>query len=135
MSNGDILFSQIMDFHSAQEWNDLNSKYPDNLILVTFYTNTCPICKAFSPNFAAAQKDFSKKKVIFGRINAEEIPIVSGQLGIQGVPTTLSIKNKEIIHRFSGNYSKPQLRSLINDLLVKYFKQKPLVDDADLMFM
>jgi thioredoxin-like negative regulator of GroEL len=135
MSNISNPFTQIIDFHSAQEWNELNAKYPDKLIIVTFYTNTCPICKAFAPNFTAAQKDFGKKQVIFGRINADEIPMVSGQLGIQGVPTTLSIKDKEIIHRFSGNYSKPQLRSLINDLLVKYFKQKPLVDDADLMFM
>jgi thioredoxin-like negative regulator of GroEL len=125
----------ILEFHTAQEWNDINSRFSSNLIIVTFFTNTCPICKSFAPNFQAAQKEFKLKPVVFGRINAEEVPLVAAQLGIEGVPQTLFIKEKEIIRRMTGNISKIQLRGTINDLLVKYFHQKPVFDDSSSMYM
>ena len=141
MRKGNLLMVQnrvpkeIIEFKSAAEWNELNLKFKDNLILVTFYTNSCPICKSFAPHFAATQKEFIIRNVIFCRMNAEINPVIASQLGVAGVPATVLIKNKEIIHRFTGSMVKAQLKSLINQILVKEFKQKPIVDESDSMYL
>ena len=98
-----------------------------------FYTNTCPVCAAYKPQFFDIQKEFKQQDVVFLRINSELLYSVANQFGIMAVPTTVFLKGQEVLFRGSGMYPKPQLRSLINDALKKYFKIFTI--DEDLMYV
>lgn len=129
--------SQVIDVTSIQEFNNYLTEFRENLIILTFYTRTCSICKSFAPHFTSAQQEFEPKGVLFARINATDNPLITQQFQIQGVPFTLFIKDKEAIHSFTGGASPTQFRSVINDVLQKHFgmEKKISPDSYETMYM
>jgi thiol-disulfide isomerase/thioredoxin len=128
--------NNVVMLHTVDETNNYLRELKDNLIILNFYTNTCSVCKSFAPSFAAIQKEFHKHKVLFGKIDANELSLIAQQFNIMGVPHTIFVKNKEIVHSVSGGFPKPQFRNLVQDVLEKFFNVKTkTIDDSNLMYM
>jgi thioredoxin 1 len=128
--------NDIINIATVADFNALLNKYPEKLLVITFFTDTCSICKSYAPAFAQTQKDYTQYKVIFGRANLEQMPLVSQQFNIMGVPTTIFVKNKEIVHMVSGGFPKSQLKSMVADVLKKFFNVKVKnISDIDTMYM
>ena len=128
--------NEVVEIPSTSEFNEMLNKFQNQLIIVTFYTETCPICKSFAPAFTGVQKELSKYNVFFGRANLNQMPIVGEQFNIMGVPTTIFVKNKEIVLMRSGGFPKTQFRQMVEEVLWKFFNikvKKPA--DADTMYM
>ena len=121
---------------SATAFNADMKALTDNLIIITFYTKTCSVCKAFAPQFAATQQEFKGDAVYFAQINAEELPMIAQQFNIMAVPNTFFIKDQKIIFQMTGDIPRAQLRSLISDTLRKVFgKKSQATQEFDAMFM
>lgn len=128
--------NNVVEIPSTAEFNEMLNKYQNQLIIVTFYTETCSICKSFAPAYSAVQKDLNKYDILFGRANLNQMPIVGQQFNIMGVPTTIFVKNKEIVLMRSGGFPKTQFRQMVEEVLWKFFSvkvKKPA--DADTMYM
>jgi thioredoxin 1 len=126
----------VVHVNDITAFNEDLTTYKDHLIILTFFTDICSVCKAFAPQFAATQKEFQNEDVYFARINAQNYPQIAQQFDILGVPYTIFIKDKEIIQSFSGLKGKGPLRAIIKDLLQKYFKKESKVgQEFDMMYM
>lgn len=127
---------EVLQFQEIAKVNEILEAYQDHLIIINFYTNSCPICRSFKPSFFAVQKEFLKEKVLFAQINANQMPSIAQQFNIRGVPHTIFVKKGEIVHQASGGFPKPQFRRMVNDVLKQFFHVKTTSSQAeDMMFM
>lgn len=127
--------NDVLEITNISQYTEIFNNYSENLIIITFYTNSCPVCAAFKPSFYAVQKEFEKQKVIFARLNSDSISAIAAQYNIMAVPTTIFFKGKAEIYRNTGMYPKPQFRSVINDVLKKFFNVKNGPSEQDMMYM
>jgi len=109
----------VVDIESVDHFNKLVSDYKDDIIITDFWAAWCGPCKAFAPAFSALQKEFKNKRVIFTKLNVDHHQDIAQQFGVSGIPTTLFIKGKKLVHRQVGMMPKAQFGSLIDDILRK----------------
>lgn len=70
-------------------------------IVVDVWAPWCGPCRSFAPTFQAMSEKFIGKYV-FTKINSEENPKFSQQLGVRGIPILLIFKNGREVARQSG---------------------------------
>jgi len=80
--------------------------------IITFYSPTCPYCRAFEPIFGSVSRKF-EGKAAFLRVNVYRFPNIPRRLGIFSVPTTLFIVNEKIIRVIPGVIREDELESLV----------------------
>lgn len=85
---------------------------PGKTVLIEFYTNTCPTCRAMRQtleDIAEERNDFD----IF-IVNADENPGFVREYGIRSVPTFISFKDGKIVHRVAGAVSRCELKKMVS---------------------
>ncbi len=110
----------VVNIESVDHFNTLVNDY-DSLIIVDFWAQWCGPCKSFGPHFEALQKEYLKagKNVIFAKLNVDENQSIAQQFQVTGIPTTLFIKNKKLVHRQVGMAPKAQFAKIIESVLQK----------------
>jgi len=74
----------------------------------------CGPCKSFAPIFEqAAQKH---EQIAFGKINADEQPLLANQLKIRSLPTVLSFKQGQIHEMKIGALPPQQFNHMLTGL-------------------
>ncbi len=81
-------------------------KYP--LLVVDFWAPWCGPCRMVSPVIEELASELSGK-VVFGKLNVDENPSVSGAFGIQSIPTIMIFKEGQVVDGFLGAVTKPQI--------------------------
>ncbi|CAM1511723.1 Fc.00g092360.m01.CDS01 [Cosmosporella sp. VM-42] len=85
-------YDQILDQAAAE----------DQPVLVDAFAEWCGPCKAISPKLEQWSNSADYKNVVFVKIDVDELPDLSQDLGIRAMPTFILFKNKEKIGEVVG---------------------------------
>ncbi len=88
----------------------------DKPVLVDFFAEWCPPCKAQAPILEELKDRISGKADII-KIDVDKNQSVSSQYKIQSIPTLIIFKNGEIKWRSAGVFPADELERLINENL------------------
>jgi thioredoxin 1 len=82
----------------------LNSQQP---VLVDFWAQWCPPCRALAPTIDAVAGDVAGKAKV-GKVNTDENRAVAGKYGITSIPTVIVFKAGREVARLVGLRPKAQ---------------------------
>ncbi|HLC31847.1 MAG TPA: thioredoxin [Candidatus Nanoarchaeia archaeon] len=82
--------------------------------VVDFWAAWCIPCKIMAPHFAAAAKEM-KGKVHFGKVDVDAEGALAEQFDIVSIPTTLFMKEGEVVNRISGAMPKDELMKAVKE--------------------
>jgi thioredoxin len=113
--NQEKLPEEIIEIHSPEEFNNLLNSYPNKIIIIDFWAVWCGPCMFFAPIFKKLQSEY-QKDFIFVKVNVDENNSIAMRYGISGIPTTLLIKNKEIINKIVGAMDYERMKKVLEKL-------------------
>jgi len=87
-------------------------------VFVTFYSPTCPYCRAFAPIYAEAAEVYGDK-IPFLRVNTYVLPEAAQLFGVMGVPATFGIVNGKVEVLLYGLVDEARLEDAILRVLRK----------------
>jgi thioredoxin 1 len=82
------------------------ARYP--LMLVDFWAPWCGPCRMVAPVIDQLAKEYSGR-VVFGKVNVDENPIISNTFGIASIPTMMIIKGGKVVDVMIGAMPKGQI--------------------------
>ena len=102
----------VVNIESVDHFNQVVNDYQDSLIIVDFCAEWCGPCKSFGPHFEALQKEnfAAGSNIIFSKLNVDHHQSIAQQFQVSGIPTTLFIKGKKLVHRCLPDRFQPGLR-------------------------
>ena len=96
---------------SSFQQDVLKSETP---VLVDFWAPWCGPCKVVGPVVDALEKEYAGK-IKVGKMNVDDNPQVSGDLGVMSIPTLMLFKNGEVKWRQSGVVPTEYLRRVVEE--------------------
>ncbi|MFX1479371.1 MAG: thioredoxin [Promethearchaeota archaeon] len=105
----------IIEIQSSEEFNKLLKNYPDSVIIIDFWAVWCGPCMFFAPIFKKLHGEF-QKDFIFVKVNVDENNAIARKYGITGIPTTLFIKNDEVINQVVGAMNYEGMKKVLEKL-------------------
>lgn len=84
----------------------------DGIVLVDVWADWCGPCKMFAPIFDASSEE--NPDIVFGKLDSDAEPELSGALGIQAIPTLLVFRDGIGLFNQAGALPKPALDDLIS---------------------
>ena len=93
--------------------NNYDEVVSSGLTLVDVFADWCGPCKVISPIIDELSSDY-QGQVVFGKLNVDEAPAKTTELGVRNIPTILLYKDGQIVERNTGAVSKNQLKELID---------------------
>jgi thioredoxin 1 len=102
---------------SQKDWQQsvLDAETP---VVVDFWAPWCGPCRAVAPILEDLATEYDGKVQIV-KVNVDEEPMLSGQYGVQAIPTMIVFKNGKEIERVIGARGKNDLRTSFNQAIAK----------------
>jgi thioredoxin 1 len=88
----------------------------NQLVVVDCWAPWCGPCQMVAPIIEELARQYAGK-VLFGKLNVDENPLIAMQYGIMGIPTLLFFKNGELVDRIVGAIPKQMLEQKIKRYL------------------
>ncbi|CAG7561568.1 unnamed protein product [Fusarium equiseti] len=105
----------VQDIKTTKEFKDLVST-TDKAVLVDCFATWCGPCKAISPILNKLSEESSLSKSIdFVKFDVDELPDLTGELGVRAMPTFFVFKGGEKVDELVG--ANPQA---LQKMLAKY---------------
>jgi thioredoxin 1 len=101
---------------SDASFSETIKKYPD--VVVDCWAPWCGPCRFVSPIVEELARDYAGK-IVFGKLNVDENPIVARQYGIMSIPTLLVFKDGKLADQIVGAMPKRMLEARIARRLQK----------------
>ncbi len=79
-------------------------------VLVDFFAEWCPPCKALSPILEKLEDEF-EERVVFAKVNVDKAPMIAQKFGINPIPTVILLKEGEPIASFIGLMSEQEIKN------------------------
>lgn len=86
------------------------NKFP--IMLVDFWAPWCGPCRRMSPIIDQIGKDYLGKLVI-GKINVDENPLIARQFSISSIPTLMLFKRGKEVNKIIGSVSKNKIDEMV----------------------
>ena len=91
---------------------DFESTITDNdIVLVDFWAEWCGPCKRFGPIYEKASEEYDG--VVFAKLDTDENQELSGQLGIEGIPTLMAFREGVLVFNQAGALPGPALKQVV----------------------
>ena len=92
---------------------DFESTITDNdIVLVDFWAEWCGPCKRFGPIYEKASEEY--EGVVFAKLDTDANQELSGQLGIEGIPTLMAFREGVLVFNQAGALPGPALTQVID---------------------
>ena len=108
------LENKVLDLDEKEFYE--TQKSTEKLVIVEFYTTTCPNCRAIAPVFEELSDEL-QKYAVFTKVNAETNTALASRYGIMGVPTFKFYCKEKPIGELVGSVNTTLLRNTIKDLI------------------
>jgi thioredoxin 1 len=91
---------------------DFESTITDNdIVLVDFWAEWCGPCKRFGPVYEKASEEY--EGVVFAKLDTDANAELSGQLGIEGIPTLMAFREGVLVFNQAGALPGPALKQVV----------------------
>lgn len=80
-------------------------------VLVDFWATWCGPCMMLAPIVEEIAKEY-EGKLIVGKVNVDEQPVLAAQFGIASIPTLLLFKDGELSDTMIGYRSKAEIEKM-----------------------
>src|ERR671920_655804 len=84
----------------------------DGIVLVDFWADWCGPCKRFAPIYEKASEEHSD--ITFAKLDTDANQELSGQLGIEGIPTLMAFREGVLVFNQAGALPGPALKQVID---------------------
>jgi len=86
------------DDNFAQEVLEASKTKP---VLVDFWAVWCGPCQMMMPNLDATASEIGDSAIV-GKVNVDENPNITSEMGVQGIPALKIFRNGEVVEEFVG---------------------------------
>ncbi|EMR62195.1 hypothetical protein MGN70_005750 [Eutypa lata] len=85
-----------MTVHNLQTTDEFKQAIKDNkIVMLDCFATWCGPCKAIAPILAKHSNDEQFKDIFFAKIDVDDLPELSQELGIRAMPTFMIFKDGE----------------------------------------
>ena len=84
----------------------------NDIVLVDFWAEWCGPCKRFGPIYDKTSEQY--EGVVFAKLDTEANPELSGQLGIEGIPTLMAFREGVLVFNQAGALPAPALKEVVD---------------------
>ena len=92
---------------------DFERTISDNdIVLVDFWADWCGPCKRFAPIYEKASEEHAD--ITFAKLDTDANQELSGQLGIEGIPTLMAFREGVLVFNQAGALPGPALKQVID---------------------
>jgi thioredoxin 1 len=113
--NNQSMPENIIEIKSTEDFDKLLKDYPNKIIIIDFWAVWCGPCMFFAPVFKKLHEEY-KKDFIFVKVNVDENNEIAIRYSITGIPTTLFIKNGDILNKIIGALNYEQMKQVLENL-------------------
>ena len=106
----------MIEINDINDWNTVfeNHRKDKNILLINFTAAWCGPCKKLKPELEKLISNDNYKNVKFYKVDIDKCNEIVDKLKIESVPTTLLIKNDNIVERISGSNLSQIITNLDN---------------------
>ncbi len=96
--------SKVVHVHSIEQWNEIVAAHESNgnILVCKCSANWCAPCRALAPKLEALAQNYDESQVLFLSIDIEENEEIANKFNITSLPTTLIIKNCDVVKTIVG---------------------------------
>ncbi|MFX1279606.1 MAG: thioredoxin [Promethearchaeota archaeon] len=103
---------QIVNITSKDHLSKLSQEFNDKIIICDMWAVWCSPCKMYAPIFEKIQQEYYQD-FIFVKINVDENPMLAQRYGVSSIPTTLFLKNGQLLRKIVGVVNYTALKQLL----------------------
>lgn len=104
--------SLIYKINSTKEFQDLMNQVGENLVIIDLYADWCGPCKILSPVLEQLAQEY-KNKVIFYKLNVDELPDIAASFRVTGIPHVVFLKENKLVYYLTGVQPKEKYLEII----------------------
>ncbi|MCW2811113.1 MAG: trxA [Friedmanniella sp.] len=83
----------------------------NDIVLVDFWAEWCGPCKRFGPIYEKTSEQFDD--IVFAKLDTDANQQLSGQLGIEGIPTLMAFREGVLVFNQAGALPGPALLEVV----------------------
>jgi len=83
-----------------------------DIVLVDFWAEWCGPCKRFGPIYEKSSEQHTD--VVFAKLDTDANQQLSGQLGIEGIPTLMAFREGVLVFNQAGALPGPALEQVVD---------------------
>ena len=84
----------------------------NDIVLVDFWAEWCGPCKRFGPVYEKTSNEYDG--VVFAKLDTEANQELSGQLGIEGIPTLMAFREGVLVFNQAGALPGSALKQVVD---------------------